>query len=39
VKAAKEEAKAANASVTIQGRDGKIEDRISYNPRNQAPDQ
>jgi uncharacterized protein YdaT len=39
VKVAKEEARAANASVTIQGRDGKIEDRISYNPRNQAPDQ
>jgi uncharacterized protein YdaT len=39
VKVAREEAKMANASVTIQGRDGKIEDRISYNPRNRAPDQ
>jgi uncharacterized protein YdaT len=36
VKAAKEKARLANASVTIQGKDGKIEDRISYNPRNRA---
>jgi uncharacterized protein YdaT len=39
VRAAKEEAKAANASVTIQRKDGKIEDRVSYNPHNTAPDQ
>jgi len=39
VRAAKEEVRAANASVTIQRKDGKIEDRISYNPHNKAPDQ
>src|SRR3990170_8753729 len=32
VRKAKEEAKAANASVTIQGKHGKIEKRESYNP-------
>jgi uncharacterized protein YdaT len=39
VKVAKKEAKEANASVTIQGRDGKINKRVSYNPNNTAPDQ
>ncbi|MGE5521244.1 MAG: DUF2188 domain-containing protein [Candidatus Dadabacteria bacterium] len=34
VRAAKKEAKRKNASVTIKNSHGKIEDRISYNPRN-----
>ena len=32
VKEARKEAKAANASVTIQKRDGKVQQRVSYNP-------
>ena len=39
VRAAKEEARKANASVTIQGKDGKLQDRISYNPNRRAPKQ
>jgi uncharacterized protein YdaT len=34
IKLASKEAKKANASVTIQKRNGRIEKRISYNPRN-----
>ena len=34
VKAAKQEAKEKNASVTIKRKDGKITNRISYNPNN-----
>jgi uncharacterized protein YdaT len=33
---AREEAKKANASLTIQKRTGKLEKRISYNPRRRA---
>jgi uncharacterized protein YdaT len=36
VKSAKEKAKEANASVTIQGKDGKISKRVSYNPNNRG---
>lgn len=39
VSAAKDLAKKANASVTIQGRDGKMQKRISYNPNRRAPKQ
>ena len=39
VKEAKEEAKQSNASVTIQGKHGKIERRESFNPNRQAPKQ
>ena len=34
VKVAKEKAKEKNASVTIKNRNGKMADRISYNPNN-----
>jgi uncharacterized protein YdaT len=34
VKAARERAKKANASLTIQRKDGKVQKRISYNPNN-----
>ena len=37
VSKAKKEAKAANASVTIQGKKGKIEARKSYNPNRSKP--
>ena len=36
---AREEAKHDNASLTIQGRDGKIQSRVSYNPRNSGKTQ
>ena len=36
VKAAKEEAKAANASITVKRKDGKIDEHISYNPNNKG---
>ena len=36
VKAAKQKAKAANASVTIQRKDGRIGQRVSYNPNNKG---
>lgn len=36
VAAARSEAKAANASLTIQGKTGKIQRRISYNPNKQT---
>lgn len=37
VKQATREAKAANASVTVQKRTGKVEKRTSYNPQRKAP--
>ncbi|HLN21590.1 MAG TPA: DUF2188 domain-containing protein [Bacteroidales bacterium] len=36
VKKAREEARKANASLTIQKRTGQVEKRISYNPRKRA---
>ena len=39
VAAAKQEAKKANASVTIQRKDGKVEKRISYNPNRRKANQ
>jgi uncharacterized protein YdaT len=39
VEAAKEEAKEANATLTIHRKDGKVERRISYNPNKRAPAQ
>lgn len=36
VKQARKEAKAANASLTIQKRTGKVQKRISYNPNRKA---
>ena len=36
VKEAKKEAREANASVTIQGKHGKIEERQSYNPNRRS---
>ena len=36
VKKARELAKAANASLTIQRKDGKMQQRISYNPNNRG---
>ena len=39
VRAAKEKAREANAAVTIQGRDGRVQERISYNPNRRAPKQ
>ena len=39
VRAAKEEAKKANAAVTIQGKNGRMQERISYNPNRRAPKQ
>ena len=39
VSSAKKEAKNANASVTIQGKHGKIEKRQSFNPNRKAPKQ
>jgi uncharacterized protein YdaT len=39
VEAAKEEAREANASVTIHRKDGKMERRVSYNPNKRAPAQ
>lgn len=39
VSAAKKEAKAANASVTVQGKHGKIESRESFNPNRKAAKQ
>jgi uncharacterized protein YdaT len=36
VKAAKDGAKKANAAVTIKRKDGKMDDRISYNPNNKG---
>jgi len=36
VELARQEAKKANASLTIQKRTGKVEKRISYNPRKRA---
>lgn len=36
VKEAKKEASEANASVTVQGKHGKIEERQSYNPNRKA---
>jgi uncharacterized protein YdaT len=35
VKEARKEAKEANASLTIQKRDGKVQQRVSYNPNKQ----
>jgi uncharacterized protein YdaT len=34
---AREEAKRVNGSLTVQSRSGKLESRISYNPRNTGP--
>jgi uncharacterized protein YdaT len=39
VKQAEREARTSNASVTIQGRHGKIERRESFNPNRKAPKQ
>jgi uncharacterized protein YdaT len=39
VKEAREEAKKANASLTIQRKDGKIDKRTSYNPNRKQPKQ
>jgi uncharacterized protein YdaT len=39
VSSAKKEAKSANASVTVQGKHGKIEKRESFNPNRKAPKQ
>jgi len=39
VKQAEKEARRANASVTIQGKHGKIEKRESFNPNRKAPKQ
>jgi len=39
LKAAKKKAKSANASVTVQGKHGKIESRQSFNPNRKAPKQ
>ncbi|MDP4149801.1 MAG: DUF2188 domain-containing protein [Bacteroidota bacterium] len=39
VRTARKEAKKANASVTIQGRHGKLESRESFNPNRRAPKQ
>ena len=39
LEAASREAKAANASVTVQGKNGKIESRQSFNPNRRAPKQ
>lgn len=36
VKQARKEAKEANASLTIQKRSGRVQQRISYNPRNKG---
>lgn len=36
VKTAREEAKRDNASLTIKKKDGRIEDRVSYNPNNKG---
>jgi len=36
---ARKEVKEVNGSLTIQKRDGKVEKRISYNPRNTGPKQ
>jgi uncharacterized protein YdaT len=37
IAAAKAAAKSANATVTIQGKDGKIQSRQSFNPNRKAP--
>lgn len=39
VKQARKEARSANASLTIQKRDGRVQQRISYNPRKRAKKQ
>lgn len=39
LKAAQKKAKSANASVTVQGKHGKIESRQSFNPNRKAPKQ
>lgn len=39
VELARQEAKEANASLTIQKRTGQVEKRISYNPNRRAPKQ
>jgi uncharacterized protein YdaT len=39
LQAASKEARAANASVTVQGKHGKIESRQSFNPNRRAPKQ
>ena len=39
LKTASKEARANNASVTVQGKHGKIESRQSYNPNRRAPKQ
>jgi len=39
VRTARKEAKKANASVTVQGRHGKLESRESFNPNRKAPKQ
>jgi len=39
VKQARKEAKEINGSLTIQRKNGKVERRISYNPRNVGPKQ
>jgi uncharacterized protein YdaT len=36
VQQARQEARKANASLTIQKRDGRVQQRISYNPNNRA---
>ena len=36
VQTAKEKAKKANASVTVKGKDGKVDERISFNERNKG---
>jgi hypothetical protein len=39
VKQARKEAKKVNGSLTIQQKTGKVEKRISYNPKNSGPKQ
>ncbi|MFZ6011311.1 MAG: DUF2188 domain-containing protein [Bacteroidota bacterium] len=39
VKTARQEARAANASLTIQKKSGRVQKRISYNPAKRAPKQ
>lgn len=39
VRAAKEQAKKFNAAVTMQGKDGRLQTRVSYNPNRRFPRQ